>query len=1350
MSSRISHLLLTLMLVGCKFGFGQCPAPSFLASDTVCPLQPLLLNNSLSTASTHSWDFCLGDLDSVPSCINAPSSPGTLAFPQNAKLVEENGEFHAFVVNATANYITRYDFGNSLNNVPVITNLTGSSLLSTFASGIDMVKANGKWYAFVVTFSGNNLLRVEFDSLKHLSPSVINLNVSGLFSPFTIKLIGGYAFIGCYQTPDLMRVDFNGDYTNTSVNSSSAANTGAFANYGIDIAYDCSTGKYIGYGTISGAGILYKLDFGNNLSNNATVSTVSTNITGGQGVLLVQEGNDWHVFAVGSNNVFHHFEAGSSLDNPLTLNYAGSLGNTLADPKNIQLVKSGSIWSGIIVNNAGQNLSILSFPQGCSTGIQSSTFASPTTITYPPGTNGYQTYELREIVNDTVFIYTDSVMVDILPPKAYFGFNNTCSGTPVEFFDSSEVCFGAISSWSWDFGDGNNSILQNPTHTYSSSGTYTVTLTCTSTGGQSNTLSIPLSITPPPSAGFTSNGSVCVGAPLSFIDNSSASNNIIDWQWQFGDNTIASGTQVVHQYQVPGIYPVTLVIETENGCLDSTVSNVNVLPGPFAGFTVNNTCAGDSVNFTNTSNSPGTSISGYSWDFGDNSSSNAINPSHFYGLTTGTFPVTLIAQSNNGCADTSIYNVTLSNKANPAFVLSKDSACTFENIFFSDFSSPAPGDTILRRIWDFGDGTTDTNSTTVSHSYTLPGAYTIRLTVFSPTDCDTIVSQTVYIIGSPTATFTATDACEGADNTFTDLSSSPLGTNITSWIWDFGDGQTSILENPLHLYADTGAYTVQLIVINSTGCSDTSLGTTTVRANPLSGFSVGKICTKDSILFIDSSTVYNGTIFTWSWSVTGTGQTSNNQNPHLYFPDPLAYQVSLVTTSTFGCRDTLIRTVVADASPAFSISSSNVCVGEIVQFQYIPSPGSAISASFLWLFGDSTASFTQNPSHLYADPGIYPITLEVSDNSNGCSGVIKDTVNIFSLPDAGFVSTNACSGQPFTLNDTSTINEGTITNWTWSLADTILTGIASLNYTINSSGNSSIELTVTSDKGCKDSISQNITIHPLPVINLQANPYFGAPPLNVAFSESSGLGNQQWDFGDNSSINTNLNPNHLYLQTGNYVATLLLTDSLGCRNRDSIEIFVVEPNRDIGLNNLTFTKINGFWEMSIGISNTGNEIAESFEIQANLNKVGTFINRFEQQNLFPGQQQQLVFNTKLPYNGNEPEFMCAEVIQLNDKADMNTGNNYSCKTISRDFDILNLYPNPTNDIIQMDLYLSEDNKVEIQLFDARGRLCIQQFYTAVQTGLQKISFSVANLEAGTYHLRASSGELTRNAVLLKE
>jgi hypothetical protein len=68
----------------------------------------------------------------------------------------------------------------------------------------------------------------------------------------------------------------------------------------------------------------------------------------------------------------------------------------------------------------------------------------------------------------------------------------------------------------------------------------------------------------------------------------------------------------------------------------------------------------------------------------------------------------------------------------------------------------------------------------------------------------------------------------------------------------------------------------------------------------------------------------------------------------------------------------------------------------------------------------------------------------------------------------------------------------------------------------------------------------------------------------------------------------------------------------------------------------------------------------------------------------------------------------------------------------------------------MDLYLSEDNKVEIQLFDARGRLCIQQFYTAVQTGLQKISFSVANLEAGTYHLRASSGELTRNAVLLKE
>jgi gliding motility-associated-like protein len=208
-------------------------------------------------------------------------------------------------------------------------------------------------------------------------------------------------------------------------------------------------------------------------------------------VLLVQEGNDWHVFAVGSNNVFHHFEAGSSLDNPLTLNYAGSLGNTLADPKNIQLVKSGSIWSGIIVNNAGQNLSILSFPQGCSTGIQSSTFASPTTITYPPGTNGYQTYELREIVNDTVFIYTDSVMVDILPPKAYFGFNNTCSGTPVEFFDSSEVCFGAISSWSWDFGDGNTSSEVNPTHTFADNmNGHTVTLTVTSALGCTDVYSV--------------------------------------------------------------------------------------------------------------------------------------------------------------------------------------------------------------------------------------------------------------------------------------------------------------------------------------------------------------------------------------------------------------------------------------------------------------------------------------------------------------------------------------------------------------------------------------------------------------------------------------------------------------------------------------------------------------------------------------------------------------------------------------------------------------------------------------------------------------------------------------------
>ena len=104
------------MIFSTEKNLAQCPPNNFTSSDTICPLQNINIDNSLSTASSFNWDFCLGDLDSMPIGVALPSFPGTLNSPQNMKLVEENGEYFIFIPNGGSNYITRYDFGNSLNN----------------------------------------------------------------------------------------------------------------------------------------------------------------------------------------------------------------------------------------------------------------------------------------------------------------------------------------------------------------------------------------------------------------------------------------------------------------------------------------------------------------------------------------------------------------------------------------------------------------------------------------------------------------------------------------------------------------------------------------------------------------------------------------------------------------------------------------------------------------------------------------------------------------------------------------------------------------------------------------------------------------------------------------------------------------------------------------------------------------------------------------------------------------------------------------------------------------------------------------------------------------------------------
>ncbi|HEY0030874.1 MAG TPA: PKD domain-containing protein, partial [Bacteroidia bacterium] len=150
--------------------------------------------------------------------------------------------------------------------------------------------------------------------------------------------------------------------------------------------------------------------------------------------------------------------------------------------------------------------------------------------------------------------------------------------------DLSTIAAGTITSWSWSFGDGTSSVLQNPSHCYPISGSYNVGLTVTSNNGCSSTLIINqfIDVFLKPNAEFTPNPNPASVFNGDITMNNGSSSDVNYWYWDFGDgDTLAPWTSSpVHTFPTsnPGIYNVTLIVHNADGCYDTVVHPVEVGP----------------------------------------------------------------------------------------------------------------------------------------------------------------------------------------------------------------------------------------------------------------------------------------------------------------------------------------------------------------------------------------------------------------------------------------------------------------------------------------------------------------------------------------------------------------------------------------------------------------------------------------------------------------------------------------------------------------------------------------------------------------------------------------------------
>ena len=395
-------------------------------------------------------------------------------------------------------------------------------------------------------------------------------------------------------------------------------------------------------------------------------------------------------------------------------------------------------------------------------------------------------------------------------------------------------------------------------------------------------------------------------------------------------------------------------------------------------------CNPIAINFTQTCT--GTPI-GFTWSFGDGQSSNLPNPSTIYNVP-GTYTVKLTAVFNDQVVESS-QTITINPSITGSLTADRNYICTPGNVAFSASSSGA----ISSYEWNFGDGspTIFTTTPTINHAYTTFGNYTATVKATNAFGCFVISTTNIALQKPPiTGTVSPNNGCIPANVNFTTNVSVPLNSNVTSIVYNFGDGSpTSSLAS--HNYIMAGNYTASVTITTNEGCTNTytypSIAFGTPPTNHIAYPSKNVYCGSETAVFISKAVNANS----WIWNYgDGISQTVNDTiTTHKY--DSLGPKTIKVTPYYNGCAGSPISFTINVVGVIAGFGYLNTCLTKN-NFSFTNTSQGNVSTS-LWNFGDgSLTSSAFNVTHKYPTSGAFLTTLTVTDNISGCKDVFTATI----------------------------------------------------------------------------------------------------------------------------------------------------------------------------------------------------------------------------------------------------------------------------------------------------------------------------------------------------------------------
>jgi len=938
---------------------------------------------------------------------------------------------------------------------PLETNLLGSIMDGGRNLGIDFIRANGIWYGFATSWDKNKLFKLTFTDGIEAGPSQVEDlgNPGGLLSnPVSINSIlyndQVYLLVHNWNTKTMVRMSFPLGISSNQISSEIVVNnfgsvrskmktvkkndsiytflinennsTIEIINFGLDPTSQISDSEVIKTSPVSGLSSgrsidvimtdsinyvfvadynlreIFRIDVSTNLSEgivNTEGGILTSNFENNRinNIQLVKVDSTYEMHVNTLIGSLYKVEMGTDISktniSSIPLKYWENESFTQGFTLFVDVINNK--FYGLVIKDLNQEIYQIKKLNQCSANIEFSNDINPSNISYlEQGVKDISQILYYQNGNTASITKEITVTNNQAPDITFSTGDNLCITNPIAFNSTSAA---DITSYSWDFGDGNTSIAENPNHTYTAAGTYAVKVSVTDANGCNNSFQDSIGVFEEPAPDFqaTAQGSICSQKPIVF-ENLTTLPTDATFEWDLGDGSTSTVENPEHIYSEAGDYTVTQIIEMA-GCLVERTKTITVNPGPVVAFQTANNCLGEILKFENTSQ--GEFLDSYQWDFGDGTQSTQANPSHSYD-TAGVYNVQLTAFTTNGCDFTISQEVEIQ----PLALVNFDSeiACAGQPTQFMEQVNIEESN-VTDYFWDFGVlGTQSDVSTEASPQFAYPaeGSYNVTLQVTTSDGCTSSGSQQIVVNSAPNAAFEFEETCLGQTRLF-----SPLDTaNSINHFWELQNSQGEILQTVQsaffsYLFTEAGNYQLTYRQENESLCSQATTQTIEINEQPVPDFTWGTACVGELVSFENLTALNGNRLKNYNWSIEGT-MFSSDLAPQYTFEESGNYQLTLEVETQGGCIQNISKNLLVSSKPTafFELEQSIGAYPFALYLMMQDNPNEEIVEVF-WILNEDTISNSSELSHTITEPGTYLLGLSVI-NEAGCKNEYYEQIKV--------------------------------------------------------------------------------------------------------------------------------------------------------------------------------------------------------------------------------------------------------------------------------------------------------------------------------------------------------------------